>query len=268
MLVAPWLSLPVLLTTAFPLWRAWRANFQTTLRHALAWGVSAWATWLLAQLALVFGRGDLAQLARYCGLCLTGCAGVAVLGARRPGVGAWNFVVLGLLVTLLLPVARGLGEVRLDTAFLIFLAAALAVGVLNYLPTRLGLSAVLIAAGCGIEFLLLIDTEQSATAKPWLSLAAALSLAAGPWAGLWLLGGPYVGDDFETAWLDFRDRFGVVWGQRLREQFNRAAENAGWPVTLTWFGLVVRVGATPPNGAMMLAALRALMKRFTAEGED
>jgi hypothetical protein len=39
---------------------------------------------------------------RYLALCLTGCVGVAVLGARRPGVGAWDFVLLGLLAVLLL----------------------------------------------------------------------------------------------------------------------------------------------------------------------
>ena len=44
----------------------------------------------------------------YTALSLTGCAGVAVLGARRPGVGPWNFVLLGLLAVMLLPLAEGL----------------------------------------------------------------------------------------------------------------------------------------------------------------
>ena len=86
----------------YPLWRAWRANRGTALAHAVGWAVAAWAAWLAA---FLFG-GD-GALGRYVALSLTGCAGVAVLGARRPHVGAWNFVVASLLAVLLLPVAQG-----------------------------------------------------------------------------------------------------------------------------------------------------------------
>ena len=41
---------------------------------------------------------------------------MAVWGRDGPGVGAWNFVVAGLLAVLLLPVLNGLGELRLETA--------------------------------------------------------------------------------------------------------------------------------------------------------
>ena len=34
--------------------------------------------------------------------------------------------------------------------------------------------------------------------------------------------------------VSFRDSWGLMWSQRFREQFNRAAENAGWPITLRW----------------------------------
>jgi hypothetical protein len=65
--------------------------------------------------------------------------------------------------------------------------------------------------------------------------------------------------------LDFRDRFGLVWAQRVREQFNRAAANAGWPVRLYWQGLHLSAGAPLPEPAVqaeVVAALRALLKRF------
>src|SRR5262249_21122194 len=81
----------------YPLAQAWWANRRTSLFHAVTGGVGGWLGWLRA---LVFAeragnRG--VDPPRYLALCLTGCAGVAVLGARRPHVVAWNFVVLGLL---------------------------------------------------------------------------------------------------------------------------------------------------------------------------
>src|SRR2546423_30545 len=95
---------------------------------------------------------------RYLALCLTGCAGVAVLGARRPHVGAWNFVVLGLLAVMLLPLLETViaGAPSLDVLRVLFLSATLGVGMLNYLPTRLAPAAVLAAFGCAGEIILLV----------------------------------------------------------------------------------------------------------------
>ena len=66
--------------------------------------------------------------AGYVALALTGCVAVAVLGARRPGAAAWNLVVGGLLVVLLLPLAEGalIGTpIHLGTFRTTFLAAVL-----------------------------------------------------------------------------------------------------------------------------------------------
>src|ERR1700756_5554100 len=93
----------LLLSGFYPLYRAWRGAAGTTLRHSVVWAFLAWGGWCAA--ALLDGSPALGYLA----LCLTACAGVAVLGARRPGVGAWDFVVLGLLAVLLLPLAESRG---------------------------------------------------------------------------------------------------------------------------------------------------------------
>src|SRR5262245_12244832 len=95
------------LTGAYPLWRAWRANRRTSLFQAVHWMIAAWLAWggLLILEALEGAAPD-HPTARYLALGLTGCAGVAVLGARRPGVGAWNFVLAGLLTVILLPLAE------------------------------------------------------------------------------------------------------------------------------------------------------------------
>jgi hypothetical protein len=42
----------LLVSGAYPLWRAWRANRTTSLRHALAWTCSVWLAWVCTFLAL------------------------------------------------------------------------------------------------------------------------------------------------------------------------------------------------------------------------
>jgi hypothetical protein len=180
-------------------------------------------------------------------------------------VKAWNFVVLAQLGVLLLPIAEGLGGLHLDPLRLIFLAATLATGVLNYLPTRLAPTVVALGLGYGIELALLRQADQAA---PGLERAAVVSrylLAVSPWLALagWNARRPL--SEFDAIWIGFRDRFGLVWGQRVRDQFNRAAANAGWPVVLRWRGLLLEPGIdelSETTREEVVAALRALLKRF------
>ena len=82
------LNVILIAISGWVLLNAWLANRRTTLRHALCWTVAAWAAWaatVAADAAAVPANPD---SLRYVALSLTGCAGVAVLGARRPGVGA------------------------------------------------------------------------------------------------------------------------------------------------------------------------------------
>lgn len=247
----------LLLTAAYPLWLAWQAVRGTTLTHAVCWAVAAWAAWLAAMLT-----GTV--LGRYLGLCLTGCTAVAVLGARRPGVWAWEFVVLGLFAVLLLPVAEGLGNPRIDEFRALFLGATLAVGVLNYLPTRLWPAVVLLGLGGSAElaFLLTGGGDEEARLEWW----GRWLLAVSPWAGMAQAWRAQPGrSEFDRVWLGFRNRFGLVWGQRAREQFNRAAAHARWPVVLRWGGLRLAAGVAPPRPetqAQMVATLQAILKRF------
>lgn len=253
----------ILASGVYPLAIAWWANRANTLRHALGWLYAAWGTWGLALFWTDLHPGDAANLIRYIASCLTSCAAVAVLGARRPGVTAWNFVLLAQLAVLLLPVAEGLGEVRLDSLRLIFLGATQAVGLINYLPTRLAAAMIAGAIGCGVEVALL----RSPTAGDrLLELAAVFSrylLAASPWFALVATRAlPRPSLPFDRLWIGFRDRFGLVWGQRVREQFNRAAAHAGWPVVLRWRGLRAAGVIVEKDQAAMLDTLRALVKRF------
>lgn len=243
----------------YPLAKALQANRRTTLRQPLLWGLLAWAAWLGVAWSRVLRPDVEERVATYLSLCLTGCAGIAVLGARRPGASAWNFVVVGLLAVLLLPILNGLGELHLEPAQELFLAVTLAVPLLNYLPTRVAAGGVLVAAGCGAEMVRLLGGAS----PPLLSL---LLLSLAPWAawlGLANRRRQPPSSEFDQLWRAYRDRFGFVWGQRMREQFNRAAHHAGWPVELRWDGL-----HPPADSAEYLATLRAVLKRFGPEDEE
>lgn len=251
------------LTGVYPLLAAWRGNRRTSLVQAVQWAMMAWAAWG-ASLAATLWPGPLDVTARYVALSLTGCAGVAVLGARRPGVTAWNFVVVGLLAVLLLPLLEGLEHLSPPRVF--FLGATVAVGLLNYLPTRLAPAVLLLALGCANELLILLEYEM-ATEMLW---ACRFFLAISPWIALARAkAGARSRSEFDRLWLGFRDRFGLVWGQRLREQFNRSARHTGWPVHLGWRGLR-RLPGTERELSLeeqkeLVATLRALLKRFGPE---
>jgi len=260
-----WIALFVFLASIYPLFVAWIANRGTTMVHAVSWTAAAWLGWLGAFLA---GVNESDWAARYLALALTSCAIVAVLGARRPIVGAWNFVVLGLLAVLLLPLAENtiLGTPLLDPLRLIFVSGTILVGLVNYLPTRFGTAALLVGISCVIEL-----TAQAGRTTCWWSgpLAWHASpglLATACWAGWLVVGRRAKLAVFDREWLTFRDRFGLLWGQRVREQFNCAAANAGWAVFLRWGGLRKTNRESQPNAKQedeMIKTLRGLLKRFS-----
>src|SRR5262245_23316355 len=128
-----WWGAVLIAAGGVPLFRALRANRTTSLGHAMGWVVAAWCNWIAAAAVET-------NQTRYVALVLTACAGVAVLGARQPGVGPWNAVVAGLLAVLLLPLAQGFvtDSEPIDAIRKLFLAVALGLGVMNYVPTRLG----------------------------------------------------------------------------------------------------------------------------------
>lgn len=249
-MVLAWL---ILLTGLWPLGLAWRASRRTSLFHAMHWGAAAWLSWCAA-----FGPGLQGQHSGlvYLALCLTGCAGVAVLGARQPGVAAWNFVVLGLLLVLLLPwlesLVRG-GTLELEGIRAIFLLFTLAVPVLNYLPTRLAIAAGLAALAVGLEFANLLFPHLAAVEARQPAAVGCLALA--PWAGWLALRRRRPAAELDRRWLDFRDRFGLVWSWRLREHFNRSARHAGLATVLGWSGFAGVKGGNETAAAQILTAL-------------
>jgi hypothetical protein len=257
------------LSSAYPVARAWLANRSTSMVHASSWAVAAWFAWLSA---LLLEGASGAATVRYLALCLTGCAGIAVLGARRPIAGAWNFVLLALLGVQLLPLLENalLSTPLLDPLRLIFAAGTVLVGVLNYLPTRFGLAITLVGASCFLVLLGLAGLPENAEHRFFFTYVSGWLLTAACWSAYFARRLRW-GEDviFDREWLLFRDRFGLMWGQRVREQFNRAAANAGWPVYLRWRGLrktARDVTLSAADQAAIVDTLRGILKRFHGPG--
>jgi hypothetical protein len=235
---------------------AWRGNRGWSLFHALHWALLGWLAWGYA----IAAEGG--AEARFVALCLTGAAGVAVLGARRPHVWAWDFVVLGLIAVMVLPLLETwlIGVTSLDGLRRFFLVATLAIAVVNYVPTRLALGAIALGGGCGG---LLYESLSGTTGMQTLASAAVLSAPWLAWLGKML---PTPRSPVDRAWLAFRDRYGLVWSQRVREQFNAAAKNHGWPVALGWSGMQRwQEGKTGLDE--IEAALKGLLQRFSGPAQ-
>jgi len=269
MRTACWL---LLVTGSYPLWRAWQANRQTSLLHAVFWATLAWASWTAVAISAEYTSASGLAAGRYLALCLTGSACIAVLGARRPGVSAWNFVVAALTAVNLLPLGEGLilgKSLNLDWLRAVCVAATITVGIVNYLPTRLATAALALLLGSVLQAVALVVPTDGSEPMTLASQAGWLALALVPWLAFAALrrARPGVGE-FDTLWLDYRDRFGLVWAQRLREQFNRSGAHSGWPVMLRWKGLRLLPGAAALDAnaeKAMVGTLRALLKRFGAK---
>ena len=256
----------LLISSIYPLGLAWAANRSRSLSNALVWTVLAWFGWLVYAGAMLCYRPHFEERTLcYVVLCVTCGAGVAVLGARRPGVGAWNFVVLGLLAVMLWPLLEQLvaGEIALGWLRLSFVGLTLALICLNYLPTCMYVASLLFALTCTLEFLTLLGWQ-------WQGVSGWEFLGPAVWAG-------YLGwrwrkrsiDEFNQLWFDFRNRIGFIWAQRMREYFNRSAENAGWPVYLSWQGLRTISSPTVENSEFQekqaVELFTAMLKRFGPE---
>jgi hypothetical protein len=257
------LCLACLMSAGWPVHQAIRREYRTPLLPTTLWLGAAWVTAMLVPLALLLGAAPLPWI--HLNLTLISCTTVSVLGARRPGVGAWNFVTFGLLSVLLLPLLQQLWSLdtwSLDAIWPVLLGGVIAIGAVNYLATRWGVAALLTSAclyGCLIS--LAMPGWSLVRQKEWIE-ACYVGLAVGcwwAWATLARRQPPRTAAD--ALWLDFRDRYGLVWAWRVQDQFNLAARNQGLATELRWSG----VQASAPHQDLPGSAeelLRAVLKRF------
>ena len=274
-----WAVAALLLTAIVPISRAWRSTRGTALRPSVIWAAIAWALAVASQVVagyepLSTGRPGSGQLVYLATLALL-ASGVSVLGARRPGSGAWAILngLLGLI--LLVPWLEGVGlaggrpaidRLRLEMPWSLFVGLLGFAGVSNYLPTRHGLAASLAGVAIGLELLGLTQSgwPPEIRATIWTLSACVLGLSA------WSSDGSKRAivadnDPLGRLWAWHRDAWGAAWGLRMLDRFNRAADAAGWPIRLEWGGPIVdgQVPELDPTTRLEAArTLKALLRRF------
>ncbi len=248
----------------------------TTLTAPLNWAMLSavlmlLASWFAGESSLV--ENSLRRSAIWYAVgCSTFCPLMAVLGAKRPQNRGWQWVVITLWLILIWPALQALAlpvgpRLELFAAWKLFLFALVGLGLLNYLPTRHGLSAMLAATG---QWYLLSDYLGLESSTPWrLSIAVGCFLVA---ALLVLLRPSRPANDqgldaLTERWLRFRNAFGAFWGLRIQQRVNETAKLRNWPVHLTWVGfetIADRTSRQPTESefAEIKQSLDTLLRRF------
>ena len=174
--------------------------------------------------------------------------GLAVLGAKRPQSGAWQFIVATFVGMLMLPVFNGLAAglaAPQPHALLRWLnVIVFLVGAFNYLPTVQFFP--IMTTWLGVAMLLGVcfpgNFGRTAAADALALLCLNIGLAV---AWVFARRRRRVPRGMQRLWSDFRDAYGTVWGVRVAERLNVAARRHGWPVTFAWRGIRV----AEPNDA-------------------
>ncbi len=118
-----------------------------------------------------------------------------------------------------------------------------------------------------VQMLGLFSVETPPT--PELLALADFGILLLPWLGL--LAWRHWRSDLapiNEIWRYFRDRYGLFWGQRIREQYNTSARHEGLPGYLYWRGWKagpVDALPTPIDDLRMQALMTALVQRFEAQ---
>jgi hypothetical protein len=254
----------------------------TTLSAPALWAVAAALGVAVVEASLAWPGPALdpmsASLWRYAAAAGTFCPLMGVLGAKRPQDRGWQWVVLSLWIILLVPAmqavaARSGHRLELYGAWQLLLAALIAMGLLNYLPTRFALAAVLFAIGQSLllgRYLVSINAND----QGWRIVGLALILAAAAAAiviARWRIGAGADGGESSSIarsnarWFVFRDGWGAFWGLRVMQRVNQTAELSGWPVRLEWwdgFAPVNDETRDPQMAAQIQQTLDSLLRRF------
>ncbi|ODU01394.1 MAG: hypothetical protein ABS79_01755 [Planctomycetes bacterium SCN 63-9] len=281
------LLLMTLLAAWLPLTRAWRAARGTALRPMLIWGGLAVGLATVAQVCglvepLGTGRPWMGRFT-YLSALASLASLLSALNARTPGEGAWALLMAMLIVVFLIPwleepgrfrQAQELRILRLDAPWTIFFILVAGTGVTNYLPTRYGPAAILLGIGYALEYLGLTHAglPPDARVAAWSGFSWCLALAI--WIGYGRARARPVqaagaAQALNRSWFWFRDHWGVVWGLRIAERFNKSAELSKWPCRLGWFGIAM-IGEDhdstktdqAPIPEVAVSTFRGLLRRF------
>ena len=254
--------------------------FKTTLTSAWWWSLAALCFWSAVELlaaAANLGGGAVNSL-RFGAVTLSLCPVIALLGAKRPQHVAWNFVVLALWSVLFLPAAeayflRGSSTVSIGTIRAAFLCLLVLLGPINFVPTRFWLPCLVLAGG---QLIALLPHFGSASGSRSLDTSlVGLLFVSTSLALAWSISSrtSLAASHFDGLWLDFRDRFGLLWGLRVQERVNAAAKQYGWDVELTWSGFQRLgdnerlVGVNAAIAPQLGATFAGLLRRFETSAQ-
>ena len=250
-----------------------RAIGQTTLIYAWGWSAAACLAILSVEVAacLISPSAGWISPLRFCAAALSFCPMISVLGSKRPQHVPWNFVVLSLWGIVSLSALTALAMQRSDRFVLgdaraWLLWVLILIGLANYLPTRNWLPALLAAAG---QVFLFAAHLPLVSRIEWLS-----SLQAAPAIGLLLFAAAMMTavrrkgtpqDPYDVLWRDFRDALGLLWGLRMQERINAAAQAAGWDLELAWGGFIQKGNPKEPGmPAELRPVMKGLLRRFVS----
>lgn len=267
------------------------------VRGSTAVPAAAWAAAAAAVLAGEMGSraaGGLADPAtaaavRLVAGALSLCPVMALLGAKRPQHGVWQFIVGTLAVVLALP-AVSAALIRPGTPPDVhplgrwFLLGLVLVGWLNFAATRHGLAAAVVAAGQIVllrAFLPLapfagapaamVDAAGCLAVGLGAAMAAGQSAAAGLRRAAAAAPSPQgvhpLAARIDPPFLALRETLGAAWTLRLAERFDAVAAARGWPCRLRFGGLEV-TGPVDAEAWQREAAraFLAIARRFVSHG--
>jgi hypothetical protein len=256
---------------------------QTTLIAAWWWALAALLAWTLVEIAaaalLPIAIKPWQEPLRLAAVALTFCPVVALIGAKRPQHGPWNFVVLALWAIVALPAAEAFflrrGQpIDMGDARGWFLWILILLTPINYLPTRFWLSSLLLALGQTLALApylpLLHDVGRSPASSHFQLLA--LHLAATALLTAWAIARTRrkTTNPYDLLWLNFRDTFGLFWSLRVQERINTAAQQYNGDLTLTWPGFRHRTNNAPLSAIdaaiepMLRTTFKSLLRRFVS----
>lgn len=259
----------------------------TTLSSAWRWAVVVAFLWLTVwladrgyrQVSWVRSPGkSLSDQFWYALLVCSLCPPVAVLGAKRPGSGAWTgFVIVPLLCVLGWPVVTmwfGQGTpspLQIEPPLLIGCGLVILMGCGNYMGTRMTLPALLYAVALGCLTASFADAHEiGQPSTPYddrlrtlATVMAGLSAIFGGWL---LFRSRHAEPGWERVWRDYRDQFGIAWAKRCQERINQSAERESWAARLDFQGFVWNDNVTPEQRDYTVGRIdhtfRWLFRRF------
>jgi len=230
---------------------------------------------------------------RLVAVALSLCPTMALLGAKRPQHGVWQFIVGSLAFMLAMP-AVSATLVRPGTMPDVhalqrwFMPLLVGVGWMNFAATRHGPAAAVVASGQMLlvrPFLPFVAETVSggsitdvvgAVLMATGAVLAAVQSAAWPVVPRSAANGrrsrvdlPTAGDPLAAIggpFLALRETLGAAWTLRIAERFNAVAETRGWPCRLRFTGL--EVGGDPHDDSWHRDAIRggrALLLRFVSD---